>query len=111
MDDDALEQQLTQEWKDEDLSELIEKEEKVITDIHSVFLYCMLADIAISHYLLHLVALICLSYVTSVILSCRILSLLISPYPFPSYLLFLYFLPVVLSHLISHILISFSCIG
>jgi hypothetical protein len=29
MDDDTLEQQLTQEWKDEDLSELIDKEEKV----------------------------------------------------------------------------------
>jgi hypothetical protein len=49
MDDDALEQQLTQEWKDEDLSELIEKEEKVTTDIVPVSLYCMLADIAICH--------------------------------------------------------------
>lgn len=51
MDDDALEQQLTQEWKDEDLSELIEKEEKVTTDILPVSLCCMLADIAISSYL------------------------------------------------------------
>ena len=48
MDDDALEQQLTQEWKDEDLSELIEKEEKVTTDILPVSLCCMLADIAVS---------------------------------------------------------------
>jgi hypothetical protein len=29
MDDDTLEQQLTQEWKDEDITELMEKEEKV----------------------------------------------------------------------------------
>ena len=31
MDDDALEEQLTQEWKEEDLSGLIDKEEKVIS--------------------------------------------------------------------------------
>ena len=35
MDDDALEQQLTQEWKDEDLSELVEKEEKVTSTCFS----------------------------------------------------------------------------
>ena len=39
MDDDALELQLTQEWKDEDLSELIDKEEKVTSKCLYYVLY------------------------------------------------------------------------
>ena len=42
MDDDTLEQQLTQEWKDEDLSELIDKEEKVRRSLTVCLTVCLI---------------------------------------------------------------------
>lgn len=53
MDDDALEQQLTQEWKDEDMSELIEKEEKVTAAILPVSPHCMPAITAFSSLIIY----------------------------------------------------------